>query len=1519
MDNLNNLNVPITYQEPDIPLTVGATPTQIEETSFGLKEAGTAYTALAGGSSSVVAKELDAAITNYLPPALGGSKGRPYLAQEQVNQLWQDNGIADRPIDATKYNDVAVYELLDDAKRRKAASDIYNSTEFTAGGSSVRGASSLGLAALDPLNIATSLFPAGTVFKSIGLARVGASIGALEALGSTAATVGGRVGARLATGAIEATVGNVALEGITAPMRSDLGEDYHWQQSAANIGIGAILGAGIHTAVGGLRPGVGLPAKTANEELAMAVTPQTREDALTLATAQVEGEVDPTVNSLLKSDPNINQATKQDMLAEIKQMDNKDNSFMTRDVPDQPVIDKPIPYENEVDYETSVKELQAKQQEMQQLADQGLYSKVNKKQDIVDQQPTEFTDDMSSAAPAKLEQQRPGDQWFSDKILADEPGADSLALAHAIENEFGSDGASLLSTGRIRVVDSVDRLPGVHPKNTKGVTFKDGQVYLVAKNIDPTMVKGLVAHEVGVHVNMETFLGKEGFADLSKQVDNMISSDERIRSIIDEAIPKDTPASAMMQEKIAYLAETARELPLIQNMISKIKAWLFKTFPSLRNSLKLNDTDILNMAVASLRSYAKDSNAVRMGTETHYSEDVNPLESVEQNIADTDTAIKQVNELKGKMLQDAGTVVDIDDANVFAAYVKENIGNMDNDSAKTVFKDIQSAYGSAVEQGKPMPEQYAINHAMNKLSYGLEAHKTALYSDRYAKQKLLIHLNKSWGNRKVWGIRNILIGTTHSKQGARLNTLGDSMAVQKKLWQGNLDASLRKQGLDKIFYKNLMGEDCIRAHRAIEDGADVSQLPKEAVAIAKTVMGIYDGQLTSLNQHGLVTNKIQHYTFNQAAIHNQTKIIAAGFDTWGQIAEKTFDKNRVAEAVGVSPSDVNGEMLKGMFDGFATGEHIGNHGSTNGIPSGTPFSKVIQKQRKIFFKDADSQIEYMRHFGELDYQAAVINTIAGTSKKIGITQTMGVNYERNLKELVADFIKGAATPEEARDLKAFTGHTMQNMLESVDGRADIPISHAWARIGSNVRMYQSVSKLGSAMLSSINDLCTTASYLNRLGDGGVTYNMIKQVGKIFRGVDKDTKNMLGSLGIYSDDVMMDAYRDGNAEQGSQLLSKAVAIQFKITGLDAWTQRGRVSASTSLMNFISGKTGLEFDKLSPSFQTSLKNFDIGSAEWNLLRQTKQKQADGNNYLIPQEIDNIKAQIAEHLRSTGISDKLLNAATDRYASELKNKLTMFYHDGLAHMIMEPNAATKYYATLGGMRPGTVSGEVARYAMQFKSFSIGFMRNTLFDQFYENHDTLFGKQGYLMDTSKRGLTEKMNMGKFLVASLIAGYVSMSLKDTAKGLTPRSLIEKGKDGKYHLNKRTMAAAFMQGGGAGIYGDFAYGSLNRFGGSLASTLAGATIGGTASGVYDLEQAATNQDTYATGNGGEKIAKKAAQLAIQNAPFINVWWAKAALNYLVLNGVQEKLQPGYNKKLEENAKKQGQEYYFKPTRYGTGH
>lgn len=245
------------------------------------------------------------------------------------------------------------------------------------------------------------------------------------------------------------------------------------------------------------------------------------------------------------------------------------------------------------------------------------------------------------------------------------------------------------------------------------------------------------------------------------------------------------------------------------------------------------------------------------------------------------------------------------------------------------------------------------------------------------------------------------------------------------------------------------------------------------------------------------------------------------------------------------------------------------------------------------------------------------------------------------------------------------------------------------------------------------------------------------------------------------------------------------------------------------------------------------------------------------------------------------RILEDARETTALKLQTLLT----DRMNYAVVRPDARTRAVLTWGGKQRGTAAGELARAVMQFKAFTLSYMQRA------------FGREVYgygarrLRDIRGR---ELRGLAQLVIASTAFGYLSMSAKDLAKGKKPRPAD----------NWKTWMAAAQQGGGAGIWGDFLFGQSNRFGKSPLATLSGPTVG-KFEDLWTLVQAAKN---------GDDFAAQGFRFLTNSTPFINLFYTRAALDYLIFYEIQESLNPGYLRRLERRTRQDsGQEYWLPPT------
>lgn len=242
-----------------------------------------------------------------------------------------------------------------------------------------------------------------------------------------------------------------------------------------------------------------------------------------------------------------------------------------------------------------------------------------------------------------------------------------------------------------------------------------------------------------------------------------------------------------------------------------------------------------------------------------------------------------------------------------------------------------------------------------------------------------------------------------------------------------------------------------------------------------------------------------------------------------------------------------------------------------------------------------------------------------------------------------------------------------------------------------------------------------------------------------------------------------------------------------------------------------------------------------------------------------------------------EELARARTD-VREGLALKLASYFSDRGKYAVLEPGARERAILRQG-TKAGTWVGEALRTMMQFKAFPVAMITK------------VWGREIY---GGQVGQARAAGIIHMMVASTVFGYLAMTAKDLAKGRTPR-------DPK---DLKTWGAAFTQGGGAGIYGDFLVGKYNRFGNSFLETAAGPTF----ASVADV------MNLWAATRGGDGRAASALRIALANTPFANLFYARPAIDYLFLYQVQEALNPGFLRRMEKRLKEEnGQRFIIPPS------
>jgi hypothetical protein len=262
------------------------------------------------------------------------------------------------------------------------------------------------------------------------------------------------------------------------------------------------------------------------------------------------------------------------------------------------------------------------------------------------------------------------------------------------------------------------------------------------------------------------------------------------------------------------------------------------------------------------------------------------------------------------------------------------------------------------------------------------------------------------------------------------------------------------------------------------------------------------------------------------------------------------------------------------------------------------------------------------------------------------------------------------------------------------------------------------------------------------------------------------------------------------------------------------------------------------------------------------------------------DRQKMRAEMDAKDTAAKPERIAAVYAKARRELELDLRAYYADEATFGVIHADDRTRMAMTQG-TAPGTKLGEVMRFMMQYKAFPIAYAQKVLIP----------AMRGAGWKTNQR---DYGGLAMLIATTTIFGYMAGMAKDAIKNREPKDI----------GNVNTWVAAFIQGGGAGLYGDFLFSKVNRFGGGFVDSAAGPTAGT----VGQL------QLLWSMAIRGEAKKSDAFKVFLDNFPGLNLFWLRAGLDFLILNQMQEILTPGTLRRREQKLKEEfGQERIFDPT------
>jgi hypothetical protein len=708
--------------------------------------------------------------------------------------------------------------------------------------------------------------------------------------------------------------------------------------------------------------------------------------------------------------------------------------------------------------------------------------------------------------------------------------------------------------------------------------------------------------------------------------------------------------------------------------------------------------------------------------------------------------------------------------------------------------------------------------------------------------------------------------------------------------------------------------------------------PDQQTAVTRTAQ-LLDGQLGELRnmaaQEGTFIAKRDGYMGEQS--HDRMKIRNASRAGKLTLTDRATEADRAAYVRDISRwMDYDGtrsnlvrtgrmgifedldrdKFNNSLWDVFATGIRKDPHGG--GLTGfGGNISAEAEKARILEFKDAASATAYNKKYGSGSLWQSHMDQVDHMAHTIITSRYLGPSAEANFQKLIsktgigmrdklAALRSGDAglspedrTKEINRTLKQtdqLQNSHAQDYLDAYLGITKSPGNMTLARVTDNVMSIQRMGLLGSSIFSQLSALFPAFLQSRYAGVGmlqsafGPLFTALQRMGKedLQDFIRRQGVGMEGALGHLHSSLIGNDYNPGS------LMKNMEAKFFKGVGLTKWNDVLAASHVMALSNEMAHNAGLKFDQLPFAIRRHLGDYNISPAEWDLIRK-----------YAPAKFNDFDVLASDKLRS--IPDAEMNAATGKSTAfaangsrlDLEAKLGNLFQDSSDYARVQHDLKTSQLIP-HGIR-GTVGGDALRLTMQFATFNFAHGQRVLQRQWKSSSfpEFLFKTLGGLTMTGVMAYT---------LRQLAAGRNPMANDDLWSGADKVKQCEA-------WGKLLTAGAGQAGVGA-MLGDLLFSQTynNGRGDGLQSIL-----GPTGDDAVQLSQ--FGHDAILK---GKLDADQMMRFAQGHTPFANIWWIKPFVNYGLMYGLEEQMNPGVLKRMERASKQAGDPYWLPPSQNAVG-
>ena len=579
--------------------------------------------------------------------------------------------------------------------------------------------------------------------------------------------------------------------------------------------------------------------------------------------------------------------------------------------------------------------------------------------------------------------------------------------------------------------------------------------------------------------------------------------------------------------------------------------------------------------------------------------------------------------------------------------------------------------------------------------------------------------------------------------------------------------------------------------------------------------------------------------------HNRDALLKVGKQTWKEKITPMLDVEQMVDDFGNPLTPAKLDEALDYVYDTITTGGINKAKDLTVTRLGTKLSRKGSERRFLYFKDAESWLSYQSDFGKSDVLTIITDNLSSRANDIALMRVFGPNPD-NAFEAIRLTIEKNEKP-----FSSVQKSMSNSIFKVVTGKINQGELLGFADFMTMTRNLLTAANLGKAFLSAISD--TTFQAITANYNGLPFMKVMKRQMSLMNPANEADRIAAVRMGLTAEAWITRAMAGNRFADiyGTGFSTKIAEGVLRASLLTSWTDAGRKAFGMEFSGFLADNFGKKLSELDQALQDGFKRYGISEADWDKFRKQKPLKHKG-------------ATFADMTQDAGEKFHQMVLSETDYA------------------VPTPDARVRAFTT-GGYERASIAGQLIRSATNLKSFSITIATT----HFYR------AAMGATMGT-------KVGYSATLLATTGAmGGVALQLKDIAAGRDPRPM----NDPKF------VAAAFAQGGGLGILGDYFFSDVNRFGQKPFNTILGPT-GELGNRVLGLT----------IGNAQELLAGDEANVLPEAIDFVERYTPSVWQIHMFKSSLFDQLQimadPKAEKKFRRMMKKReteyGQGYWWKP-------